>query len=170
MHSAGRRVNLDIVNDGDVTKWTPLQRMRYSEMKEKLGYQRMATGFGRGVRTIPIAVWANKAVLAKAATRDRSATMAAGGGDLSIYINGRLPEKKATRRIDAEKKTTITINRPSKTRVTSWQAFGSFLRRWQAKKRLRLSAWRREIATETDEEKKRPTPREKRKEAPEGGE
>lgn len=79
MHSAGRRVNLDIVNDGDVTKWTPLQRMRYSEIQGKLGYQRMATGLGSGGEMIiPIAVWANKAVLAKAATRDRSATMAAG--------------------------------------------------------------------------------------------
>lgn len=39
----------------------------------------MATGFGSGgVKIIPIAVWANKAVLAKAATRDRSETMAAG--------------------------------------------------------------------------------------------
>lgn len=39
----------------------------------------MATGLGSGGEMIiPIAVWANKAVLAKAATRDRSATMAAG--------------------------------------------------------------------------------------------
>jgi hypothetical protein len=98
VHSAGRCVNLDIVNDGDVTKWTPLQGMRYSEVQEKLRYQRTGTSFNsRGMIIIPIAVWANKAVLAKAATKDRSATMAAGGGDLSIYINRRL-ENRATRR------------------------------------------------------------------------
>lgn len=61
----------------------------------------MGTGFGSGgVIIIPITVWANKAVLAKAATRDRSETMVAGGGDICKYLYKRPTREKATRRID----------------------------------------------------------------------
>lgn len=169
MHSAGRRMNLDVVDNRDVTKRIPLQRMRYSEVQQKLRYQRMGTGFGSGgVMIIPITVWANKAVLAKAATRDRSATMAAGGGYPRIYINGRLEKGDTQNR--RKERMSITINRPSRRGRRVSRAFGSFLRQWRAKKRLRLSAWRRGLGITTEWRRRSDQHQDKGKEGPEGGE
>lgn len=152
-------MNLDVVDNRDVTKRIPLQRMRYSEVQQKLRYQRMGTGFGSGgVMIIPITVWANKAVLAKAATRDRSATMAAGGGYPRIYINGRLEKGDTQNR--RKEKDEYHNKQAIQTRATSEQGFWLSLKTMASQETIAfVCVAQRAWNNDRMEEKKRSTPR-----------